>query len=150
MDKEALIGLARQKAEKYGLDGDLVCAVVEQESDWRPHAIRFEPAFLSKYVSPLYTAGKIGATEAYARSFSWGLLQIMGQVAREEGFEGAFLSELCDPETGLDSGCKHLAKIFERVGDVQDAQRIALLHWNGGSNTSYPDAVKARIPTYNA
>jgi len=96
-DKQTLIDLAKQTAAKYGLDPNIVCAVIEQESGWNPSAIRYEPAFMTKYVAPLYTAGKVTATEAYARSFSWGLMQIMGQVAREEGFDGEYLAQLCDP-----------------------------------------------------
>ena len=49
--------------------------------------MRYEPAFFTKYVAPLYTNNKITATEAYARGFSWGLMQVMGQVARESGFD---------------------------------------------------------------
>jgi len=51
------------------------------------HALR--AAFFTKYVAPLYTNNKISATEAYARGFSWGLMQVMGQVARESGFDAA-------------------------------------------------------------
>jgi soluble lytic murein transglycosylase-like protein len=81
-----LISLARAAALAHSLDPALVCAVCEQESAWNPWAIRYEPGFLARYVAPLFTAGKISATEAYARSFSWGLMQVMGQVAREHGF----------------------------------------------------------------
>jgi len=84
--RESLIALARAAAAAHALDPALVCAVVEQESAWNPWAIRYEPGFLARYVAPIFTAGKISATEAYARSFSWGLMQVMGQVAREHGF----------------------------------------------------------------
>lgn len=145
-----MIDLARQAAVRYELDGDLVCAIVEQESDWQPAAIRFEPGFLAKYLAPLYAKGELTPTEAYARSFSWGLMQVMGQVAREEGFQGKSLAELCDPETGLDAGCKHFARILNRVGDIPDAPSVALLHWNGGGNPNYPGQVLARVPAYTA
>ena len=150
VSRNALIGLARQKAALYQLDGDLICAIVEQESDWQPFAIRFEKDFLAKYVAPLFTAGKITATEAYARSFSWGLMQVMGQVAREEGFLGASLAELTDPELGLDAGCKHFAAIAKRIGAAPDADVAYLLAWNGGGNPAYPSQVLARLPAYNA
>jgi len=77
-----LVLLARKAASVNSLDPALVCAVVEQESVWNPWAIRYEPLFFSKYVAPLYTNNKIAATEAYSRGFSWGLMQVMGQVAR--------------------------------------------------------------------
>src|ERR1700739_2568378 len=100
-----VIDLARQIAAEHALDPQLVCAVIEQESAWTPWAVRYEPAFLTRYVAPLYTAGKLSATEAYTRSMSWGLMQLMGHVAREVGFEDASLAELCDPATGVEFGC---------------------------------------------
>jgi len=71
-----LLVLARKAASVHSLDPSLVCAVVEQESGWNPWAMRYEPAFFSKYVAPLYTNNKIAATEAYSRGFSWGLMQV--------------------------------------------------------------------------
>src|SRR5271155_1517669 len=96
-----LVNLARTIASAHGLDPALVCAVVEQESAWDAHAIRYEPAFRTRYVAPL----GLPPTEEIARSISWGLMQVMGQVAREHGFESKFLSALCEPEFGLDTGC---------------------------------------------
>ena len=140
-----LITLATKVALGAGLDPVLVCSVVEQESGWNPWAIRYEPAFMAKYVAPLYTNNKITATEAFARSFSWGLMQTMGQVAREAGFNGSCLSQLCDPETGLTIGCQVLKKKLALAeGDVVKG----LLYWNGGSNASYPTQVLARRPHY--
>jgi soluble lytic murein transglycosylase-like protein len=150
MGRLELIALARQMAAKYALDGDLVCAMVEQESQWDPWAIRFEPGFLAKYIQPIEDKAKIRPTEAYARSFSWGLLQVMGEDAREDGFAGRSLAELCDPATGLEAGCKRFARIVKRVGAVPDAQSAALLHYNGGKDPNYPGQVLARLPAYNA
>jgi hypothetical protein len=104
-----IIDLARQIACEHGLDPALACAVIEQESAWNPWAVRYEPAFLSRYIAPLYTAGKFSPTEAYMRSMSWGLMQVMGQVAREFGFKEQSLAELCDPATGIEFGCRILA-----------------------------------------
>src|SRR5258708_8507432 len=100
-----IIELARAIAAAHGLDPALVCAVIEQESAWNPWAVRYEPGFLSRYVAPLYTAGKLSATQAYTRSMSWGLMQLMGQVARELGFAEDSLPELCNPATAPDPGC---------------------------------------------
>lgn len=144
-DVSALIALARQKAAEHQLYPELVCAVCEQESNWNPWALRYEPRFLSKYVAPLYTAGKISATEAYSRSMSWGLMQVMGQVAREHGFDGTFLPELCEPSVGLEIGCRVLAhKLAAAGGSVEKA----LLLWNGGANADYAPQVAARAEKY--
>ena len=140
-----LLLLARKAATAQSLDPSLVCAVIEQESGWNPWAIRYEPLFFSKYVASLYTNNKISATEAYARGFSWGLMQVMGQVARETGFDALFLSALCDPEQGLAIGCKVLRKKFDAMAG--DTTR-ALLAWNGGANSTYAAQVIARRAHY--
>src|SRR5580658_985408 len=100
-----IVALARTIASVHGLDSALVCAVVEEESAWDPHAIRYEPGFRASYVAPL----NLPCTEEIARSISWGLMQVMGQVAREHGFQRPFLSALCDPSAGLTIGCIVLA-----------------------------------------
>ena len=140
-----LLTLARKAAAAQSIDPALVCAVVEQESGWNPWAIRYEPLFFSKYVAPQYTNNKISASEAYARGFSWGLMQVMGQVAREAGFDALFLSALCDPEQGLTIGCKVLRKKLDAA--ASDTTR-ALLAWNGGGNPAYAAQVLARRPHY--
>lgn len=147
MNKDELISLARSVAAQHSLDPQLVCAVVEQESAWNPWAMRWEGAFFQKYVMPLYTAKKISVTEAYARGFSWGLMQVMGEVAREFDFTGLYLSELCDPAVGLEFGCRRLAKALAKA---QGDQAAALLGWNGGANVNYPAEVLARVENYSA
>lgn len=135
-----LVALAKQTAIAHGLDPVLVCAVVEQESDWIPQSIRYEDGFYQRYIVKL----NLHPTEARARAFSWGLVQVMGQVAREEGFNG-HLVDLCQPAVGLDRGCVHLAKkLTEHHGDVT----LGLLAWNGGSNQMYPQEVIARLGKY--
>ena len=142
-----IIELARRIASAHGLEPALVCAVIEQESAWNPWAVRYEPGFLSRYVAPLYTAGKLSATEAYTRSMSWGLMQVIGQVARESGFEEPSLAELCDPATGVEWGCRLLATRLARAhGDVA----AALLAWNGGANPDYPAEGFARTRNYSS
>ena len=140
-----LIELARRAAQAEGLDPALVCAVVEQESNWNPWAMRFEPLFFAKYVAPLYTNNKVGATEAYARGISWGLMQVMGQCARENGVASLFLSTLCDPAAGLAVGCRILRQKLEAAAG--NASR-GLLAWNGGGNPDYAEEVLARMPRY--
>jgi soluble lytic murein transglycosylase-like protein len=140
-----LVTLARKAATSQSLDPALVCAVIERESGWSPWAIRYEPTFFSKYVAGLYTNNKISASEANARGFSSGLMQVMGQVARETGFDAPFLSALCDPEQGLAVGCKVLRKKLDAMaGDTTHG----LLPWNGGGNPSYAAQVLARRPHY--
>jgi soluble lytic murein transglycosylase-like protein len=148
-----LIALARTIAAKQALDSALsassvictgtalVCAIIEQESAWDAHAIRYEPGFRSRYVAPL----GLPPTEEVARSISWGLMQVMGQVAREHGFSGKFLSAPCDPATGLDIGCAVLAsKLSASAANVERALEL----WNGGANADYASQVLARLANY--
>jgi soluble lytic murein transglycosylase-like protein len=145
MTRTDMIALARQKASDHGLPPELVCAIVEQESSWKPAAIRYEPRFYEKYVYPIWLRGEIAESEARARAFSWGLCQVMGQVAREHGYAGEFLSELCAPDSALEMGCKVLAhKLAVNEGNVERA----LLAWNGGANHKYPAEVLARVAKY--
>ncbi len=147
-----LVSLARAAAAAHNLYPELVCAICEQESAWNPWAIRYEPAFYEKYIRPLVDSGRLSpspgisaATEARARAFSWGLMQVMGQVAREHAFAGASLAELCDPPTGLGVGCRvFAAKLAAAEGNVTRA----LLLWNGGANREYPAEVLARADKY--
>lgn len=140
-----LMDLARRAAQAEGLDPSLVCDVVEQESNWNPWAMRYEPLFFAKSVAPLYTNNKVGATEAYARGISWGLMQVMGQVAREKGVASLFLSTLCDPPVGLAVGCRILRQKMDAAGG--DTPK-ALLAWNGGGNPDYAEEVQARMARY--
>jgi soluble lytic murein transglycosylase-like protein len=140
-DHSNLIILAKQMAGKYALDPALICAIVEQESGWDIWAVRYEPAFYIHYVLP---QRGLTATEAYGRAFSYGLLQLMGEVAREEGFKGP-LPSLHDPEIGLDWGCTHFKR---KLVSAENNVTKALLLWNGGNNTAYPTQVQARISQY--
>lgn len=142
---ERLVSLARNISQAHGLDASLVCAVIEQESSWNPWAMRYEPLFFAKYVASLYTNNKVSASEAYARGFSWGLMQVMGQVARENGFTDHYLSGLCDPAVGVDMGCRVLRKKLDSApGDTAKG----LLAWNGGANPKYAVEVLARRGSY--
>jgi soluble lytic murein transglycosylase-like protein len=160
--------IARTTATKHALDfsfvanshtytaAALVCAIIEQESAWDACAIRYEPAFRTRYVAPL----GLTPTEEIARSMSWGLMQVIGQVAREHGFAGKFLSALTDPATGLDIGCAVLASKLAAARSVSSPQpeqgtpldentiTRALQLWNGGANPDYAAQVLARLPHY--
>jgi len=140
-----LLALAHRAAEAEGLDPALVCAVIEQESGWNPWAMRYEPAFFAKYVAPLYTNNKVGATEAYARGISWGLMQVMGQTAREKGTASPYLSALCDPAVGLAIGCRILR---QKLDAASGNTARALQAWNGGANPDYADEVLTRVSRY--
>jgi soluble lytic murein transglycosylase-like protein len=137
--------LAWMLASQVGCDPAIVCAICEQESDWNPWAIRWEQLFYDRYVKPQVLARTIrDITEAKARAFSWGLMQVMGQVAREHHYQGP-LAMLCDAETGLKVGMAVWKKKLEATeGDVEKALQL----WNGGGNPNYATQVLARVSKY--
>lgn len=47
--------------------------------------------------------------EWWAQQASFGLLQVMGAVARERGLRAPYLTTLCDPRIGAEYGCRQLA-----------------------------------------
>jgi soluble lytic murein transglycosylase-like protein len=136
-----LVVLARSIAAQRSLDPALVCAVVEQESSWDTFAIRYEPAFRTRYVVPL----ALPPSEEIARSISWGLMQVMGQSARKHGFTPKSLAALCDPSAGLSIGCAVLAsKIAQASGEIARSLQL----WNGGAHPDYAAEVLARLHKY--
>lgn len=136
-----LVDLVKAHATSVGLDPALACAIVEQESAWNPWAIRYEPAFYTRYENPL----NLTPTEKTARSISWGLFQTMGESVRELGYKGD-IPQLCDPAISAQWGIQLFQKKLALAnGDVTKA----LLFWNGGSNTSYPSEVLARVVKYS-
>lgn len=140
--QQEIIALARQTATARGLDDSLVCAVCEQESGWNPYAYRYEPAFEERYEKNI---PNLSDTEREGRGFSWGLMQIMGQTAREFGFANTYLVALSDEATGLEWGCRKLKRCVDNHPNDVSA---ALEAYNGGSNPNYAAEVLARKPKY--
>lgn len=141
MTKDELISLAREAAKVANLDPRVVCAVIEQESSWDPWAIRFEPAFLNRYVRPL---NLMSQTEEMSRATSWGLMQVMGQVAREHGYRDK-LQCLLRPYDAVRIGCSVLkGKLAPSPSDLE----AGLLRYNGGGNPDYGKQVMARLSKY--
>jgi soluble lytic murein transglycosylase-like protein len=141
MEGPELIRIAKAMATAHDLAPELVCAVVEQESNWDTWAVRMEPAFYERYEKPK----NLSDTEEYTRSMSWGLMQVMGETARGVGFTSRFFSQLCDPLTGLEIGCRVLKA---KLALVNNCEHDGLLRYNGGGNHAYPDQVLARKHKY--
>lgn len=134
-----------------GLTPDLIAAVIYEESRGDQWACRYEPGFFTKYLEgkrnsqipgywPKDTPPTI-STEMRLRSCSFGLMQIMGQVAREYNFEDRYLTSLFDPVVNISLGAKILAHKMKTGGTFEKG----LLRWNGGSDKEYPDRIKGWI-----
>jgi hypothetical protein len=92
---------------------------VQVESSGRPLATRYEAGFFKRYIQPIPLAelyihpDYTEEEERKGRSTSWGLMQVMGQVAREYHFKGKF-EELLEPAVAIEYGCMHLARLARR------------------------------------
>lgn len=143
MTIEELQTIAVAAALKAELDPALVCAVCAHESEgWQQYAARFEEAFDERYVNPI---PGISPTENKLRAMSFGLMQIMGETARELGFAAKNLAELFDPVSSVAYGCKKLKRCLD---DQNQDVHNALLRYNGGSNPDYPNLVLAHYNEY--
>ena len=136
----------------HNLDPLLVSAIIQVESSGNKWSTRYEPLWhyfkdidaWSRKIIPHTTVN----TEMIHQQTSWGLMQVMGSVARELGFDG-HLPELTQARINILLGCKQLVRV-NRPGYIVDDQIAA---YNAGSarrsanglleNQSYVDKVKA-------
>lgn len=77
--------------------------------------------------------------EWWAQKASWGLMQVMGAVARERGFRGLYLPQITDPTINIKYGVEHLWLYALNHGKKTLAQ--GLLSYNGGGDKEYPDKI---------
>jgi hypothetical protein len=145
-------------AEAHGLAHSIVEAVVRTESSGNPWAWNPEPRYRYfwdvkanrpfRKVTMLEIANQFPPAdfpalagdrdqEWWAQQASFGLTQVMGAVARELGFRGPYLTELCQPEVNLEYGCRKLRGDLRWAhGDV----RVMLAAYNGGRDGNAPGA----------
>lgn len=139
-------------AGRHVLPVDLVAAMVLQESTFNRFAHRFEKDFYKRYVEgrdldfvPRFC---LHITEALDRATSWGLMQVMGATARQYGFRGWF-TELCEPEVGLEFGCRYLADLRRQFG--HEGWPVIVRAYNGGpggrdnETNPYPEEVLEKL-----
>lgn len=164
-------------AEAYGIDVPVVCAVIEQESKYDQYAHNPEPRYQymwdvlrKKPFRALLPAEKtsmfppqdfhsLGRSdpdqEWWNQKASWGLMQVMGAVAREQGFEGTYLTALVDPVINLEHGCMHLKNLMTwarsmATRDTPTPQILlsAFAAYNGGKSGNAPNTVPKRNQKY--
>ena len=121
-------------ARAFDVPVSLAEAIVSVESAGNTYAHRFEPhyrylwnvqtnqpfrldAYEAKAKKPPSNfpapAGLTAASEFVAQQTSWGLMQLMGAVAREHGFSGP-LPSLTEASKGLEFGCRYLQVLAHR------------------------------------
>jgi hypothetical protein len=140
--------LIRDTAKQFDLSAQLIACIILQESAGDPWLNRYEEAFYAKYVMGKTRATLIGhvpknislLTEKFNRANSWGLMQIMGQTARECGYGGDSLPKLAVPRLGIFYGCTYLIRCLGN-----HSLEKALLRYNGGGNPEYDNEVLKRL-----
>lgn len=141
MTQTELQAIAVGAALNAGLDPALVCAVCARESSWNPDATRYEAGFFSRYIESMKG---LSEEEKTNRATSYGLMQIMGQTAREQGFDGP-LESLKEPLNAVTQGCRKLKHCLALSGGNVEG---ALLHYNGGGEPKYPQLVMIHYSDY--
>lgn len=128
-DKEIYKILIKEAQENF-IDPMLCVAIATVESNWNPWAVRYEPQW-NYLFKPEYFAKRLAitqSTESVLQSCSWGLMQVMGSVARELGFSEP-LQQLCGPSYGVEIGCKKLFELKKKYKKEQDI----IAAYNAGS-----------------
>lgn len=107
----------KETAKAHKLPVELVYGICMQESALNPLAVRYEPNYRWLYfpeeVKPTICSL---TTEKTLQKTSWGLMQVMGAVVREYGFEGWLTEMVAGTSLQLRYGCKHLSKLIARWG----------------------------------
>lgn len=161
MDAQSLIAIAQTKAKQFGVDPDLVIAIMTEESSiaWPRCSSRFEPNFQYLYQPDAFAVrnGVTVETERAQQSMSWGPMHVMGGSARELGFNDP-LPLLFQPDIGIEYGCRKLKKLSE----TYELEAAVIASYNAGSprkkilsgqatpaaeyvNQRYVDSVTARL-----
>lgn len=115
---------------QYKLPANLVRAICQCESACNPWAFRYEPQYRWLVGDKLTMTN----TERFGQMCSWGLMQVMGAVARGYGYEGPF-PQLCEPDISLNFGCQHLAKFYLQHQNWPDT----IASYNAGSPRKLSD-----------
>src|SRR6478736_1371356 len=92
----------KKEATFNAIDPNLFKAIISQESAWNIFAIRTEPTYKWLYQPEEFAKNPLInlSTEVATQKMSWGLGQIMGALAREQGHKG-LMGELLDPNINI-------------------------------------------------
>jgi soluble lytic murein transglycosylase-like protein len=151
-----------------GIDKHLAEAIVIAESAGNPWAINYEPRYRYlvnvrtgepfRKLTPAESTSEVPPIdfptvagdpdqEWISQQASWGLMQIMGALARELGFKGPYLTELCRVDLNLRLGCVHLGNLLrwanENVEKAVGAYNAGYGGWDSAAGRAYRQKVLA-------
>lgn len=132
-DKEVFMDQMKQLIEdiskKFGINPLWISAIILHESSANRYQIRYEPNY--KYLlNPQLFADHLHITlqtEIESQKISWGLGQIMGALAREQGHIG-LMAELVEPELNI----KHMCIRIQALGKYSANRDAIFSMYNGG------------------
>jgi len=111
-----------EMAKMHNLSPSLIGAMVSIESNGNPYATRYESDY--RYLVDIERFAKLSnisfQTEVIHQKTSWGLMQVMGGVAREHFFKES-LTSLVKPKRSLHIGCLHYKKFLMQHENESDA-----------------------------
>lgn len=121
LDRSKIESMAKSIAMFNGVDQDLVIAIIEVESAFDHLAIRYESHYKWLFKPEEYAVKcRISKdTEEVMQKCSFGLMQVMGAVARELGHERSLL-ELLQPEISIKYGCLKISELMMRYMSEAD------------------------------
>lgn len=111
------------------VDPKLLYAIARVESSLDPNTARYEPGW-KYHLDTAIWARKLGITrdtEKVLQSISWGLMQVMGTVAREHGFD-RHLTELTNPTYNVTIAIRKI----EQLQDKYDSREEVISAYNQG------------------
>jgi soluble lytic murein transglycosylase-like protein len=109
-------------AMQYHLPASLLAGVIQEESRFEPWATRAEPRYLRnrkvRRFAVRWSKSHGGLPNTYTeqsdRSRSYGLMQVMGETAREQGFAAPYLAALYLPRNAIEHGAMLLKHLMAR------------------------------------
>jgi len=119
-----------EKARKYAIDPAIVYGVCMAESSLNPKATKREDNY--RYLlTPELFAKRLRipvVIEIWEQKKSYGIMQIMGGVLREHGYQKRIPCILNDIDAQFDYSCRHLSNKIRRYGID-----YGILSYNSGS-----------------
>ncbi len=167
--------LIESQAAIFDVPATFIAAIVKVESNGNPYAWNPEPRYrylwdvkqrapfrpLTKFeleseIPPADFPTKAGDRdqEWWGQAASWGLMQVMGAVAREQGFSGDYLTEMTDPGLNLYYGCKVIKGLVLWSGS--DYNRVAAAYnagrggWRSPAGAAYALKVQKALKEVKA
>ena len=159
--------IAEDAANKFSIPKELVSAIIGVESSWDTWAFNPEPHYRymwdvdgreafreltsserASQAPPADFSSPAGVpldAEWWAQQASWGLMQVMGGTARWMGMRNPWLTQLLEPGTGVEYGCRYLRYHLDRSGGDKAA---AVAAYNAGSAVLIPGGNEYKNQAY--